>query len=482
MPSCGARGAFTASQHRILEPTHAPDHIEHFDALDTDIRRNPWPYYQWLQAAPERRIYKLPFEQNFYLVHHHEDVARVLMDPDAFSGQIFHDREIPFFPMMHGAEHRRIRGVVQELFTPRATRSLQPGIEAASLHHTRILLAAGRGDLMDLWATRIPLHVISTMVGLPEDADSLTRLRRQAVALNTEAFPLGGTGERDPRRASGLQRLRGAFGFAALLPRVLVLLNTIGWAGAREISRYIAGSDLPPDAPRQSVSHGDPAARLGEILALLVQLGKLLRTHIANPGSDRIVARFVARHLAGEVSLVEMIMACLIIILAGYGTTSNLLACGVHRLATTPGLLDDLRTRPDDIETFVEELLRFYGPLQRTQRRVTRDIELGGTMLPKNTQLIVVLGAANMDAQRFKSPCHFDPRRADAAQHIAFGKGTHICLGAALARLEVRIGLDALIQRARSITLDPEGTVDHIVNRDTGMFGFECLPVIIQAL
>jgi cytochrome P450 len=461
-----------------------PSVITQFDALDTDIRAQPWPYYRWLQASPERRIYKLPQESNFYLVHHHDDVAAVLMDPDTYSSQIFRDREIPFFPMMKGAEHRRIRDAVQVLFTPRTTAALEPVVRGIVQRHTQALLAAGACgaavDLMDSWATRIPLEVIATLFGHPVDAASLAELREQAVALNTEAFPVGGTGEREPRAASWRARCREGIELARALPHIAGLLRKLGTAGVRELNRYIGSAQLPADAPRQAATRGNPGRRKRQVITLIHRLAGLLQAGLRAADDGTIVSLLLARHRQGELSEVEMMMASLIILLAGYGTTSNLLACGVHRLACTPGLITRLRGDAAAMSAFVEELLRYYGPLQRTARRTTRSVTLGGVQLPAHSQLIVLLGAANADAAAFVQPQDFDIARADVHHHLAFGKGIHKCLGAPLARLQAGLALGAFVERITQVDVEAH-SVAFITERDTGMYGFERMQVRLHA-
>jgi cytochrome P450 len=467
-----------------MKPPPPSSIITQFDALDADIRAQPWPYYHWLQASPERRIYKLPQEQNFYLVHHHEDVAAVLMDPDTYSSQIFRDREIPFFPMMKGTEHRRIRDAVQVLFTPRTTATLEPVIRGIVERRTQALLAAGaRGEaveLMDLWATRIPLEVIATLFGHPVDAASLTELREQAVALNTEAFPVGGTGERAPHAASWREQCRHGLEVAWALPHIAGLLRKLGIAGVRELNRYIGSARLPADAPRQAATRGNPGRRKRQVIVLIHRLAGLLQAGLRAGDEGTIVSLLLARHRQGELSVVEMMMASLIILLAGYGTTSNLLACGVYRLGSTPGLLARLRGDAAAMSAFVEELLRYYGPLQRTARRVSRDVTLGGVRLPAHSQLIVLLGAANVDAAAFERPFDFDIARDDVRQHLAFGKGIHMCLGAALARSQARLALTAFVERVAQVDVAMD-SIEFITQRDTGMYGFECMPVRLHA-
>ncbi len=461
-----------------------PSIITQFDALDTHIRAQPWPYYRWLQAAPERRIYKLPQEVNFYLVHHHDDVAAVLMDPDTYSSQIFRDREIPFFPMMKGAEHRRIRDAVQVLFTPRTTATLEPVVRGIVERHTQALLAAGSGgeavELMDLWATRIPLEVIATLFGHPVDAASLAELREQAVALNTEAFPVGGTGEREPLAASWRGRCREGIELARALPHIAGLLRKLGIAGVRELNRYIGSARLPADAPRQAATRGNPGERKRQVIVLIDRLAGLLQAGLRASDDGSIASLLLARHRQGELSVVEMMMASLIILLAGYGTTSNLLACGVHRLACTQGLRERLRGDTAAMSAFVEELLRYYGPLQRTARRTTRNVTLGGVQLPAHSQLIVLLGAANADAAAFAQPQDFDITRDDAHHHLAFGKGIHKCLGAPLARLQAGLALSAFVERIDQVDVEAQ-SIEFITERDTGMYGFERIRVRLRA-
>jgi cytochrome P450 len=425
--------------------------ITEFDALDPDARKSPWGYYQWLnETAAPQSLYKLPHESNFYFVHR-----------------------------MAGTEHQRIRSILQSLFTPGAVRELTPQIEEIAQRHTQTLVNAARGDLIDLWASKIPLNIIANIVGHPDDLASLTRLRAQAVALNTEAFPLGGTGERQINRQGVMRRFQQTLSSLAALPPVLRLARYVGLSGVVELTRYIGNKNVPPGSPRQAVSRGNPAYRLVLITQFLATMAQLFKQHIQKPDDSKIISRLVRSHLQGQISLVEMMMAVLIVLLAGYGTTSSLLGCAVHRLANDPPLFERLKAAPQEMDGFVEELLRYYGPLQRTARRVTQACELGGTALVKDTQLIVLLGAANCDPQKFDRPALFDPQRPNAASHIAFGRGPHVCLGAALARQEARIALQTLVASVSSIRLQPGREPEYIVDRDTGMYGFESLAVMV---
>jgi len=94
----------------------------------------------------------------------------------------------------------------------------------------------------------------------------------------------------------------------------------------------------------------------------------------------------------------------------------------------------------------VEEAVRFESPIQMIARRSARDVEVSGTSIPKNSLVMLVLGAANRDERHFEDPDTFDPSRTNLLTHLGFGIGNHICLGAPLARLEGRIAMEGLVQ------------------------------------
>jgi cytochrome P450 len=183
----------------------------------------------------------------------------------------------------------------------------------------------------------------------------------------------------------------------------------------------------------------------------------------------------------GELSLTEILSSALQILVAGYETTANTLASAVHRLAREPSHIEQIRGDANYLDAFIEETLRLDAPLQRTLRRTTRPVTLAGTRLPENAQLIVMLGAANLDPQRHSDPGAFDPRRPDVRRHLAFGTGIHTCIGAQLARLESRIALNAFVDAAASVQLDPLDPPIRLDDKDIGMWGFTRLPVRISA-
>lgn len=444
-----------------------------FDPLSPEIRLCPHAHYDALNAQP---VTALPDYPNFYLVSGYETVVEVLMDPHTYDGQPFPGREVPIMSAMPPDPHGRVRGAVQSIFTKKALAKLTPRIEAMAEKRTRALVRKGRGDLMALWANPIPLSVIAHMFGFPDGERDLKRLHRYGDASIRLAIPLGGPGLPLPK--GRLARLKLQLGFVRALPSVLRLRfhtppSERGKSGGRAPNPL---SDKP-GYPRSGLAHHPWL--IHRALDFQVEVLKILNRHRKQPG-DEVIDLLIPPYVKGELSLRETLGAAQQILVAGYETTANTLASAVLRMAEDPGLLDWLKADKARIEPFVEELLRLDAPLQRTLRRTTRPVRLGGVDLPENAQLIVMLGAANLDPAQYDCPHTFDPGRTGNHRHLAFGRGIHICLGAQLARLETRIALGHFLDQVGAVRLDPNRPPERLTDKDIGMWGFVRLPVIVE--
>lgn len=141
----------------------------------------------------------------------------------------------------------------------------------------------------------------------------------------------------------------------------------------------------------------------------------------------------------------------------GAETTTNALSGGILLLIQNPDAWCRLKAEPDRyLRTFVEEVLRLESPVQFLFRFATRDLELCGVRIPKGSRIMAGYGAANRDERQFPEPARLDLERANAASHLAFGSGTHHCLGASLARRELHCGFQAFIDRVDDFRLAPE--------------------------
>ncbi|MFB6671123.1 cytochrome P450 [Streptomyces sp. NPDC056390] len=202
-----------------------------------------------------------------------------------------------------------------------------------------------------------------------------------------------------------------------------------------------------------------PSDRDGEY-ATFVELAAYLRDLIEDkrasaPADDLLGALIRTTAEDGDrLSPDELCAMAFILLIAGHETTVNLIASGVRALLTHPDQLAALRADMTLIGGAVEEMLRYEGPVENATYRFTvEDTEVGGTVIPGGSAVLVGLAAADHDPERFPEPDRFDIRR-DARGHIAFGHGLHHCLGAPLARLEGQIALRTLLDRAPALALD----------------------------
>jgi cytochrome P450 len=175
----------------------------------------------------------------------------------------------------------------------------------------------------------------------------------------------------------------------------------------------------------------------------------------------------------------NIISALLALEKEGHETTTQLIANGAYQLTQEPTLWEQLKVKPELVPNFVEEVLRYYPPLQRFVRRTTRDVAFAGTTIPANAQIMVLPGSANRDPSQWTDPDRFDIERDNGAS-MAFGAGIHFCLGAALTRLEGRIAFEILLRHARSLRLNPRVKPVAVKKYASGVLGWEVLPVIVE--
>lgn len=144
-------------------------------------------------------------------------------------------------------------------------------------------------------------------------------------------------------------------------------------------------------------------------------------------------------------------------VIAGHETTTKLMASSMVWLSELPGMLDRIRGDVKFTEAFVDEVLRLESPSQYGTRQATRDVELGGVLIPKGSAVITSWGAGNRDGGAFTDPDSFEPGRSNRATHLGFGHGIHYCAGHALGRTEMRIGLSLFAERISAVELAVPG-------------------------
>jgi len=197
----------------------------------------------------------------------------------------------------------------------------------------------------------------------------------------------------------------------------------------------------------------------------------------AAPGDDLISGLLQAQIEGSHLGLPEVLGFCVLLLVAGNETTTNLIANAVLTVQEHAGMAEALVAGPDLLVPAIEEVLRFRSPVQVMFRTACTDLRLGDADIPAGAHIAAWIGSANRDESQFPDAAHFDPARSPN-RHLAFGQGIHFCLGAPLARLEAVIALGELWRRCANLRLVP-GTVpermaSHVV------FGPQHLPVTFR--
>jgi cytochrome P450 len=215
-----------------------------------------------------------------------------------------------------------------------------------------------------------------------------------------------------------------------------------------------------------------------ELEARLLELGPAVETFAAQRASadpdPTTVAGVCARAVAdGELDELEALGMLAILLSAGGESTTSLLGAAVRCVAERPDLQDRLRGDPTLIPTFVEEVCRIEPPFRGHYRRVRTDTTLGGVALPAGSRLVLAWPAANRDDALGAD--EIDLQRPQPRQHVGFGWGLHLCIGAPLARLEARVALEELLARTRDVAVAPGAPLRH--HRSLMIRRLEALPL-----
>lgn len=319
---------------------------------------------------------------------------------------------------MDAPKHPKLRRLTQDWFMPKNLSKLDAEIRKIANESVDRMLAAGsEGDFIPLVAAPYPLHVVMQILGVPaEDEPKMLFLTQQMFG-----------GQDEDLNKSGLK-------------------------------------DLPPEQISQIVA--------GAVAEFERYFASLAAQRRQNPGED--VATVIANAVIDGEPMSDRDTAGYYIIVAsaGHDTTSASSAGAALALARDPDLFARAKADRSLLPGIVEEAIRWTTPVQHFMRTAARDVELGGQQIAAGDWLMLNYVAANHDPAQFPDPRRFDPTRP-ANRHAAFGAGSHQCLGLHLARLEMRILLDVLLDRIDSLELAGE---PRRVN-STFVGGFKALPM-----
>ena len=382
--------------------------------LDPLVRNNPFAFYAALrQQQPVYYDAKL----DVYLVTRYEDIEAVLRDPVTFS-------------LEHGYQDRYANGFVDEL--------------------AEIVNRDGGGFVRDIIACDPPAH--TRLRKLLDKAFTAHRVKtlepriRQIVADLIE--PLAQRGFGDGMNDIGIP----------LTARIIC--EQLGFdyheVGAERIARWSAA--LLAQIGRMQ-THEEMLANAREICDLQNYIIPHIRARAAQPQEDMISDLVHARLDDDQnptLSFEEQISCVRALLIAGNDTTAAAITNLLMVLATQPELAQQLYDNADDerfLTRFVEEILRIQPPVHGLFRTATREVTLGGTTLPAYAQVCVLFASANDDEARFGCPRTLDVNRGNIGSHLTFGAGIHRCIGAALARMEIKIAAQEIIKRIDHIRL-----------------------------
>lgn len=195
---------------------------------------------------------------------------------------------------------------------------------------------------------------------------------------------------------------------------------------------------------QQTGSDEELTVRAEGLAAMQAYFQEALEARQREPQDD-LMSSLLADWDPEEVAFEEVVQLPLNLIVAGHLTVTRAVGNGIWNLVHDPALAERLRTDPEAMAPFVEELLRLEAPAQGLFRKVTRDTELGGVEIPAGSRVMLQFGSANHDESVFEDPDAVDLERGNMSQHLAFGKGAHFCVGAPLARLELPIAFSTLL-------------------------------------
>ncbi|MBI4518705.1 MAG: cytochrome P450 [Deltaproteobacteria bacterium] len=364
-----------------------------FNPFDPATRRDPFPLYA--RARCEQPVYRHP-ELPVVSVFRYGDIQTILKDSKTWSNRFppppgVSAEDLPP-PSMLGQDppaHTRLRGLVNQAFTPRIIRRLEPRMHEIANELVNHALEQREVDLVQALTYPLPVIIIAEIIGIPPaDREQFKRWSDAAVEnLGNALFA--------PPTAERMQHLR------TLVAEMGAYFSSL----AEERRR----------CPRE------------DLLTGLVQ------------------AELEGSRLSHD----EMLQMLTLLLVAGNETTTTLIGNAVLELLAHPEELARLRANLDLLPAAVEEVLRYASPVQMDPRLATRPVELHGHTIEAGQFVINWLGSANRDEEVFTDPEEFNLSRQDN-QHLAFGFGVHYCLGANLARLETQVALRALLSATSS--------------------------------
>jgi len=405
--------------------------VNDFDPFSDSTIESPYDFYEALRE--EAPIFK-PAGADCYYLSRYDDIKQVTMDPERFSSNIvaillaggsgrlsmFVPPHLPFAPpdvlaLQDPPIHRVQRKIATAGLGKGFVQVLEPQVRALVDEHMDAVLAAREVDWMEAFAFQIPIALTLDILSLPrDDAMTVKGWADQAISL-----------------------LSGVNTKPKLLWKVLNGFRFFKWCR----DQFDAAEGREPK----------PGFMMGALIDAVRD---------------------------GTMTRAEASAIVLQIIIAGSDSSASLMGSMVRLLAQNPEVQEELRAKPELVPNFVEEVLRLESPFQGHFRKTKVPVELHGETLPENARVMLLWASGNRDPRKWPDADQIDLYRTGPRQHLGFGHGIHLCLGAPIGRMEGRIAMEQLLERTDWVEL-ADGDFPH--RKSVFVRTLERLPVRLRS-
>ncbi|MDZ7674030.1 MAG: cytochrome P450 [Acidimicrobiales bacterium] len=379
------------------------------DILDPRLYDDPWETYRWLRAQPGL-VYD---EKNdLYIAARHEDVSHVSRNQERYSAAEGVRPNVPAdmsIISMDDPEHTRQRRIISKGFTPRKVRELSDHMREVCNEVIDEISSRGEVDFVEDFAIHLPLIIIAELMGL--DPDQRMKLYRWSDAM------MAGDGHTEP---DDPVMIAAGEAFGEYVTECVGLIEQRRGAPTDDIISILTGAFDSGDLSLEEAMAADAEA-------------------------------------AAELSDDELLMFLTLLIVAGNETTRNAITGGLLAFSRFPTERDKLAADPELIEPAIEEIVRYVSPVLSFHRTVTEAHTYQGVELEPGDRILMLYQSANRDDTVFDDPDTFRIDRSPNP-HLGFGVGTHYCLGANLAKAELRVAFQELFRRLPDIRIPDDAT------------------------